>query len=249
MNGTSARVVLVGAPAHRVALIGEAVAPPLRKAGLHLDVVCCADLVRDPASCSVPGMAAVLRERLAEGPRPTVLLGDRAGALVVLDLLSARPDASECAVLSGARTNPSALEKLEAAELTGRDRAVNPRTLALLRAASLASPSRLADDVVLADLLDRLAAWPQETAAERAVLDVAARTGVAAETLAAVTTPCLVLASALDAVTSPHAARAVARGLPSATLRTIDGGAGPLDAPEAIAGEIAAFARSPRTAS
>ncbi|EHR61685.1 alpha/beta fold hydrolase [Saccharomonospora cyanea] len=249
MTGASARAVLVGAPAYRVALVGEALAPTLREAGLDLDVVCCADLVRDPAACTVAGMAAALRKRLAAGPRPAVLFGDRAGALVVLDLLSVTPDASECAVLSGARTTPSALEELEAAELTGRDRAVNPRTLALLRAASLLRPSRLADDTVLAELLDRLSAWPPETAAERAVLDVAARTKVEPETLAAVTTPCLVLASTLDAVTSPHAARTVARGLPSATLRTIDCGGGPLDSPEATAVEISTFARSIRMVS
>jgi pimeloyl-ACP methyl ester carboxylesterase len=144
----------------------------------------------------------------------------------------------------GARTAPSALEQLEAAELTGRDRAVNPRALALLRAASLLSPSRLADDAVLTSLLDRLRAWPQESAAETAVLDVAARTRLDAGTLAAVTTPCLVLGAALDPVTSPHAARAVAAGLPSATLRIMDG-----DALEATGAEIRAFAESVRVAS
>lgn len=231
---TEPRAVLVGAPDHWVSMLGEALAPALP----HLEVVRCADLVS--GECTIEAMATALGAR----PRPTVLIGDRAGALVVLHLLAANPDAAACAVLMRSRTTPSALEQLEAAELVARGRAVHPRALALLRAASILSPSGLADDAALTDLLGRLRTWPQESAAETAVLDLAARTHVDAETLAAVTTPCLVLGATLDPVTSPHAARAVAAGLPSATLRIVDGG--PFDVPGA---EIRAFAESVRVAS
>lgn len=234
--------VLVGAPDHRVSLLGTALAPALRELGLNLTVVRCAEL----GGHTIAEMATALGERLAAGPRPAVLLGDRAGALVVLDLLAAAPGATGCAVLTGARTTPSALELLEAEEIAGRDRAVPARALALLRAACLLSPSRLTDDTVLVDLLHRLRPWPQESAAEAAVLAAAARTRVPAETLAAVTTPCLVLAAALDPVTSPHAARAVAQGLPAATLRTVDC-CGAVDAPDAVGAAIGAFVESART--
>ncbi|WP_199434067.1 alpha/beta hydrolase [Qaidamihabitans albus] len=239
--------VLVGAPTFRVGLLGEALAPALAGSGLELDVVPCGELVERGAEPTPAGLAAALGERLATAGRPEVLIGDRAGVLLVAHVLAADPGAAGCAVLTGARRVPNALERLEAAELAAREGPVGARPLALLRAAGLLGPSRLADDTALAALLDRLRPWPEESAADVAVLTAAAAAELPAETLAAVTTRCLVLAAALDPVTSPHAARAVADALPEATLRSVQaGGGGAIDAPQPFGEEVGGFVESAR---
>jgi pimeloyl-ACP methyl ester carboxylesterase len=225
------QVPALRAAGHRVITVDNRGIPPT-DAGP--DGFTLSDLVAD---------VAALIEHLEVGPCRVV--GFSLGAIVVQELLVARPDLVRQAVLMAtkARTDPlgAALTAGEI-ELAEAGITLPPKYAAAVAAMQNLSPSTLDDD-------DRLRDW----------LDVLELSGVPAATVQAqlglqlipdrrawyrrIDRPCLVLAFADDVITRPRMCREVADSIPGAVYREIAGCGhfGYLEKPAEVNAEIVGF--------
>jgi pimeloyl-ACP methyl ester carboxylesterase len=169
------------------------------------------------------GDLAGLLEHLGGGPCRVV--GYSLGAIVVQELLLARPELVSRAVLMATRGRNDALgAAMSAAELEVLDSGVKlPAAYeALVRVTQGFSPRTLADEATVRDWLDIFTMAPPSSSVSRAQLEI----DVLPDRLAAyraIRTPCLVLGFGDDLMVRPRLCREVAAHIPGSVYREIPG--------------------------
>lgn len=189
---------------------------------------------------------AALIEHLGAGPCRVV--GFSMGAIIVQELLLARPDLVRQAVLMATRGRSDALsEAVTEAELEVLDSKTTlpPRYEAVVRVMQGFSPRTLRQEQTVRDWLDIFEMAPPSSAMSRSQLQL----DMLPDRLARyrdIRTDCLVLAFADDLITQPHLCREVADAIPGGVYREIPdcGHYGFIEDPAEVNAAIVGFFRS-----
>lgn len=183
----------------------------------------------------------------ALGVGPCRVVGFSMGAIVVQELLLARPDLVGQAVLMATRGRTDALSAAaSAAELDLCDRGVKlpPQYEAVVSVTRGFSRRTLSDEQVVRDWLDIFEMSPVSSSLSRSQL-AADLIPNRLESLRRIRTACLVLGFGDDLMAPPHLAREVADHIPGSTYREIPecGHYGQIEQPAAVNSAIIDFFR------
>ncbi|MEV6350166.1 alpha/beta hydrolase [Actinoplanes sp. NPDC051851] len=212
-----------------VTLDNRGIAPTEAPAGFTLD-----DMAADVAG---------LIEHL--GAAPCRVVGFSLGAIIVQELLIARPELVERAVLMATAGRTDALGAAAAqADILLADSGVDvpPRYAAVMSAVHNLSPETLNDEARLTDWLDVFELSSVRSQAARSQLGLQVIPD-RRPYLGKVTRPCLVIGFRDDLIVRPHLCREVAEAVPGAVYREIDGCGhyGYLEKPAAVNAAIVEF--------
>lgn len=179
------------------------------------------------------------------GAGPCRVVGFSMGAIVVQELLVARPELVRAAVLIATAGRTDSFGAAMAAadiELADSGIKVPPRYAAVVAAMQNLSPETLSDDDRVGDWLDVFALSPVDPAGIRPQLGLQVIPD-RRPALRQVRCPCLVIGFRDDLIVRPHLCREVAAAIPGAVYREIDGCGhfGYLEQPESVNGAIVDF--------
>jgi pimeloyl-ACP methyl ester carboxylesterase len=179
------------------------------------------------------------------GVKPCRVVGFSMGAMIVQELLIARPELVQAAVLMATAGRTDVLcDAIATADVELADSGVRlpPRYAATVAAMQNLSPETLNDADRVSDWLDIFELWAVDAASVRPQLGLQVIPD-RRPALRQVQCPCLVVGFRDDLVVRPHLCREVAASIPGAVYREIDGCGhfGYLEKPDLVNGAIVDF--------